>query len=165
MDIQELEVEINSMLAALQLKANKVSIVKDVSVQFIVDDFGTVVCGINRVDYIEVKKVIDAHFDGYRIIYITTNDNMSEKRYEVVWELMTGGYLKWIRFEHPRLFANLINIENFGNKIIVERLRRFNNRAKYKYLIEQNEWARRSSGTYVLSVDPGFYDLMVESGE
>ena len=164
MDIQELEIEINAALAALQLKQNKISIVKDVSVQFVIEDFGTIVCGINRVDYTEVKKIIDAHFDGYRIIYITTNDNMSEKRYEVVWELMTAGYMRWIRFEHPRLFNNLINIDNFGNKIISERLARFGSKAKHKYLIEQNEWARRNSGTYILSMDPGFYDMMPALG-
>ena len=164
MSIEDLEIEINTMLNALQLRPNKVYIVKDVSVQFVIEEFGTIVCGINRTDYVEVKKVVENHFVDYRIIYITTNDDLSKKRYEVIWELMTGGYMRWLRYEYPRLFNNLISIDNFGMKIIKERLLRYNNRTKYVYLIEQNEWAMRNSGTYVLSMDPGFYDSMPELG-
>ena len=160
--MDELEININAMFTALHLKPTKTSVVKDVSIQFIVEIFGTIVCGINRVDYTAVKIVIDDHFKGYRVIYITTNDNMNEKRYEVIWELMVGGYMRWIRFEYPRLFTSLITNENFGNKIIKERLNRFDDNAKYSYLIEQNQWAMRNASTYVLAVDPGFYDTMPE---
>ena len=165
MDIIELEIELNNIIIALQLRSNKISVVKNVSVQFVIAEFGTVICGINRIDYSEVKKVIDTHFDGYRILYVTTNDDLSAKRYEIIWELMTAGYMRWLRFEYTRLFTNLITVENFGIKIITERLKRFNGKVKYKYIIEQNEWAMRNAGTYILSIDPGFYDMMPELGE
>jgi hypothetical protein len=165
MSLEDLEIDLLAMVTAFQLTAKKVSVVKDISVQFVIEEFGTVICGINRIDYIEVKKVIDTHFSGYRVVYITTNDDMSTKRYEVLWELMTGGYMRWLRYEFPSTFKNTLINWGLSSKIINERLRRFNGREKYKYLIGQNEWALRSSENYVLSVDPGFFDMMIELGD
>lgn len=161
-EMKELDIQINASLTALQLKSSKLSLVKDVSIQFVIEEFGTIICGINRIDYSAVKKVVDEHYEDYRIIYITTNDTLLEKKYEIIWELMTGGYMRWIRLEHPRLFRNLITLENFGNRIITERMNRFAGKAKYNYLIAQNEWAKKVAETYVLSVDAGFYDMMPE---
>lgn len=165
MDLESIEIEVRNMLKALRLNFNVVRLTKGSSIQFVIEDFGTVVCCISRMDYSTVKEVVEDTFAGYRVLYITTDEDISTKRFDVVWELMTAGYMRWIRFEHQRIFNNLIKFENFGNKIIDERLRRFAGRPKYKYLIEQNEWARRNADTYVMSLDPGFYDMMPEEKE
>ena len=45
-------------------------------------------------------------------------------------------------------------------KIIKERLKVWDNAPKYRFLIDENEAALREATTYVLSVDPAFFDSM-----
>jgi hypothetical protein len=165
MDLEALEIDVRNMLKALRLDYDVVHLTSSSSIQFVIKDFGTVVCCISRMDYTTVREVVENTYMDYRVLYITTDEDISTKRFEVVWELMTAGYMRWVRFEHQRIFNNLITFENFGNRIIEERLRRFAGRPRYKYLIEQNEWAKRNADTYVMSIDPGFYDMMPEKYE
>ena len=160
--LAELEIEISILVSKLQLRTKRINLTKNTSFQFIAEDFGVVVCGMNHVDYVTVKTLVEDHLKDYKVVYVSVVDNISEKRYELIWELMTVGYMRWIRYENSHRFTNLITMENFGRKIIDERLRRFNKRPMYKYLIEQNEWAKRNAASYVLAVDPGFFDMMPE---
>jgi len=128
MTIEDLENEIEIMLHAFRVNAKVVRLIKTISVQFVVEQFGTIVCGVNRPDYKLVADQIEQDYPDYRVVYIVSEDNMLEKKDEVLWALMRGGYMKWIRVTYPRTFNESIIRGNFGNKIITQRLKIWNNK-------------------------------------
>lgn len=163
MDLLELETIIASMMAALRLKYKKRYLVKGSSVQYVVEDFGVLVCAINRMDYSQVNDALTKNFPGWRVVYITTNDNMLDKKYEVVWELMRCGYMKWLRIMYPHHTETvLLGQENLGARIISERLRVWANKPRYKFLIEDNKSALTGDLRREYAHDPSFFDYMPE---
>lgn len=163
MDLQEVEIHIRVMLKTLLLSSKKMSILKNVAVAFLIEDFGTIVCGINRVDYSQVDSVLEEQFKGYRRVYITTQENVAQKKYDVIWALMRGGYMRWLRASYPRQLKNiLMGGDGLGNRIIAERLRIWADRPKYGYLIEDNKSVANYGLLRELAHDPGFFDYMPE---
>lgn len=160
--IDDLEHEIEVMLSVLKLNYRKISIIKKTSVQYLIEDFGVIICGMERLDYGSMKEIIERDYEGWRAVYLTVHDDVSKEREKIIWELSRSGYLKWVRLKFPRQFNNFIIMEGFGKKIINERLKIWNGRNKYKFLIEDNEDALRQSETYLLSVEPSFYDYIPE---
>lgn len=157
--LTEMESEIGITLQSLRVPVKKLSVVSDVSVQFISDGFGTVVSVINRADYGFVSKAVREHYPDYRYIYVSTYDNLISKREEIIWTLMEGGYMTYIRQNFPRQFQHLIT-DGFGNKIIKERLRRWADKPMYRFLIEENVKAKDVPVTMVLATEPAFFDYM-----
>lgn len=160
MNMEELEIELDLMVHALKLNNKKTTLGRNVAVQYVVDDFGVVLCGIDRPDYKFVSETLSNRFEGYRFIYITTNDNMFEKKDEVVWDLMRSGYMKWIRTTYPREFKNLIVMGDYGSKIIRERLRLWADQPKYGFFIQDNLGAKQVPTNYILAHDSSFFDYM-----
>jgi hypothetical protein len=97
MDINILEDEVAIILNQLMVKFRKLNLLKDNSTQFVIDDFGLIVCCINRIDYSEVKSKVAEKFYGWRTVFITADEPLSKKKDEVLWNLMRGGYMKWLR--------------------------------------------------------------------
>lgn len=163
MELQELEAHIKVMLNNFMLSSKKMNILKNIAVAFLVDDFGIIVCGINRADYSQVESVLAEQFKNWRRVYITTQEDIVEKKYDVLWELMRCGYMKWLRTTYPRQLKNtLTGTENLATKILNERLRIWANRSKYKYLIEDTESVLKYGLLRELAHDPGFFDYMPE---
>ena len=163
MELQELEAHIKVMLNTFMLGSKKMNILKNIAVAFLVDDFGIIICGINRADYSQVESVLAEQFKNWRRVYITTQDNIVEKKDVVLWELMRCGYMKWLRTTYPRQLKNtLTGTVNLATKIINERLRIWANRSKYKYFIEDNESVLKYGSIRELAHDPGFFDYMPE---
>lgn len=163
MNIKELSEDVALMLHQLKLSSRKASISKDRSILFIVEDFGLIVCCIERIDYVQIKEIVAKDYKDWRLFFIATSDNVAEKKNQVLWDLMRCGYMKWLRFNFPRQIKNvLIGPNNLGNKIIEERLRVWNGRPKYKYLIEDNRVAIRNGVQRELTNDPSFFDYMPE---
>ena len=163
-DLLNLETYIGELITALRLKYKKVSVVRGVSFQLLIEEFGVMVCGISRSDYAEVSSIINTHFAGWRVVYITTKEAVYEKKEDILWALMRSGYLTYIRNAYPRQFNNLIVSEGFGNKIIRQRLKIWGEEPKHKWLVDEDKAALRESDTYILSVSPGYYDYMPECG-
>lgn len=161
-DLLNLETYIGELITALRLKYKKVAVVRGSSFQLLIEDFGVMVCGINRSDYTEVSSAVSRHFAGWRVVYITTKEAVYEKKEEIIWALMRSGYLTYIRNVYPRQFNNLVVSEGFGNKIVRQRLAIWGDKPMYKWLVEEDQAALKESGTYILSVSPGFYDYMPE---
>lgn len=163
MELQEIEAHIKVMLNTFMLSSKKVNVLKNIAVAFLVDDFGIIVCGINRSDYSQVESVLVEQFKNWRRVYITTQDDMVEKKYTVLWELMRCGYMKWLRTTYPRQLKNtLVGTDSLATKIIKERLRIWADRSKYKYFIEDNESVLKYGLMRELAHDPGFFDYMPE---
>jgi len=156
----ELEAEIDIILHTLKVKSKRVQLVRGTGAQFVCEDFGVVVSAINRTDYSSIKNIVRGKFPGYRDVYISTFDDLLEARDEILWTLMQSGYIKLIRMNFPRQFNKLIVSENFGNKIIDERLRRWGDIPKYRFFVEENKKAKEMPATMVLSTEPGFFDYM-----
>jgi len=158
-ELIELESDIEIVLRSLRVDFKKVYLVKDVSVQFVCEDFGVVVNAINRVDYFYINKVTLENFPNYRYIYISTFDDLLKAKEDIIWTLMQSGYMKFIRINFVRQFTELV-MNNFGNKIIDERLKRWGDQPKFKFFIEENKEARQLPVTMVLATDPAFFDMM-----
>jgi hypothetical protein len=163
MNLLELEAQIAITLNHFRVKFYKSVLSRGISSQFIVEDFGLLICCINRVDYAEASCAINEGYQDWRNIYITTGDSISEKRYTILWGLMRGGYMKWLRYKHPRQVRSALNgPENLGQKIIEERLRVWGNKPKYRFFIEDNLAVLHNGIIRELSSDPGFFDYMPE---
>lgn len=157
--MEELEAEITITLRILRLPFTKVNVVKNISSQYVCDDFGVVISVIDRDDYTFVKTAVSTAYPDYRYVFVSTHDSLVEARDEIVWTLMQGGFMRFVRTQQPRQFNNLI-LEGFGNKIINERLRRWGYKPKYKFLIEENIRARDIPVSMIITNDPAFFDYM-----
>jgi hypothetical protein len=161
--VQNLQDDIGIMLNQLRVGYKILSLIKNTSVQFVIEDFGLIIVCIDRLDYAQTSNVVDEKFEGWRTMYITTKDNLLSKKYEVIWNLMRCGYMKWLRYNFPRQVRNiLLGADNLGARIIEERLRIWNDEPKYKFLIEDNRGAQRNGLQRELSTDPSFFDYMPE---
>jgi len=98
----------------------------------------------------------------WRIINIKPNDSFEEKKMGVFWELMRSGYVHYLRIEVPRTFKAMIVSQGWDKKIIEKRLEIYKEDAKYNYWRDLNKWALKESSTYVLSMDPGFFDFLLD---
>jgi hypothetical protein len=163
MDLKELDDYVSIMLKQLRVSFKCLHLIRGASSQFIVNEFGLVICCINRVDYAQVKEVTDKQFPNWRVMYITTNDEIAEKKEQVLWELMRCGYMKWLRYNFPRQIKSILNgTDSLGQKIIKERLRIWDNKPKYTFLVEDNKLALVNGILRELTNDPSFFDYMPE---
>lgn len=163
MDLRELEDYIAIMLGQLRVAFKKFNIIRGISTQFIVEDFGLIICCINRVDYAQVNDMLIKNYPDWRLLYVTTNDDIATKKDEALWHLMRCGYMKWLRYTFPRQVKSIINgTESLGQKIIRERLRIWADKPKYKFLIEDNKAALVNGVIRELTSDPSFFDYMPE---
>ncbi len=163
MQLSELEDHVAITLNQLHVTHKKMSVMRGSSTQFMVDDFGLVVCCINRVDYAQVNDAVVEQFKGWRTVYITTNDDITEMKYRILWALMRGGYMKWLRYNFPRQVKNTLNgTDNLAQLIIKERLRLWGDNPKYRFFVEDNKVALRNGILRELTSDPSFFDYMPE---
>lgn len=156
----ELEADIDIMLRILKVPFKQRVLVKDVSSQFVAEDFGVVVSAINRSDYAFILRALQEELPGYRYVFISPHDDMVEAKDELIFALMQSGYMKYIRTNFSRQFTDLVSLQNLDRKIIDERLKRWGDEPKYRYLVEENKMARGASATMILATEPGFYDYM-----
>ena len=97
---------------------------------------------------------------GWRIVSVRPNNSFEEKKMEIFWELMKSGYIHYLRTEVPRTFKAMIAQQGWDKKIIEKRLKIYGNDPKYNYWRNLNQWALKEASTYVLSMDPGFFDFL-----
>lgn len=160
MTFDELETATAVMLKAFRLSYKTDRLIKSISFQCVVNQFGTVVTGLIGSEYKLVSDSVVQAYPDFRKVYIAHTDNMMEKKDEVLWALMRGGYISWIRSNFPRDFKSLITMQEFGKKIINKRLEIWDEQARYRYFIDYNRAALRQPATYMLSIDPSFFDYM-----
>ncbi len=160
MSLRRTVTDVGAVLGALRVPYSIASVYKNITVQYIIGQFGVVISVINPTEYGVISSKVEETFVGYRYIYIATTDNISDKRYEIIWELMRSGYMNWIRNSYGAQFPNILETDGLGNRIIEERLKVWNNQPKYSYLINTNIEAQQTSFRRVLAEDPAFFDYM-----
>src|SRR6056297_2756580 len=116
--------DVGVVLGAFKVPYNITSVVKNITTQFIIEDFGVVISVMNAADYSLVSEKVNDLFKGHRIVYVSDRESINEKRYEILWAMMKSGYMKWLRSNFSSQFINILETDNLGNRIIDERLRR-----------------------------------------
>lgn len=163
LELSELEDKLAIILQNFFVTFRKVSLIRGVSFQYIVDDFGLIVCGINRADYVQVDDAIANKYPGWRTVYITTHDTLREKKYDILWALMRGGYMRWLRLTYPRQIKNiLVGPDNLGQRIIKERLRIWGEQPKHRFLVDDNLYVQKNGLLREFTRDQAFFDYMPE---
>lgn len=130
------------------------------------DIFDVPIFGVKVVVYDEGDKFNPQNIKGFvdgswRVVLIKLGDDLEERKMEIIWELMESGYMHYLRMSHPRTFKHLVSLQGWDRKIISKRLEIYGNSQKYSYLKELNEDALKESASFILSLDPGFFDFLV----
>lgn len=162
MDIEELGQRVKDTLSRFYVKHRELSIANGQVTLLAVEDFGLMVCCTHRLNYGMTLSFLEDNYSDWRYFFIETEDDISEKRYKILWALMRCGYMKWLRTNFPRQIKNVLVQDNLGKRIIEERLRIWNNKTKYKYLIDDNQEALKNNMLSELAQDNGFFDYMPE---
>ena len=160
MSLRRTVTDVGTMLGALRVPYDVTSVYKNTTVQYVIKPFGVVVSIMSPADYGVISSKVEEHFKDYRLVYVATNDDISEKRYEIIWELMRSGYMRWLRRTYSVQFPNILEADGLGDRIIDERLKVWNYQPKYIYLINDNLEAQQIGFRRVLTDDPAFFDYM-----
>ena len=159
--LEELYTEIEILLSTFMVLYKRVPLGGNLSDVFEATEFGTVLVGIEPLDYSYTMQKLYDKYPGYRYIILTCDDSMLNKKDEILWELMRSGYIRYIRYKYQRQFNNMIQ-QGLGRKIITERLKIWGKDPKYKYLVAENLRCLSVSAPYLVSQDPAFFDFMPE---
>ncbi len=160
MSLRRTTYDVGAMLGAFRVPYSVTSVIKNITTQYVIEDFGVVISVINPGDYGVINERVDTTLKGYRKLFVSSNDDLNDKRYEIIWALMKSGYMKWLRYTYPAQFPNIVDTDNLGGRIIDERIARWGNAPKYKYLVADNISAKNAGFRQLLSRDPSFFDYM-----
>lgn len=162
--MNELEASLGATLNALQVEYRKTELIKNVATLFVINIFGVAICIMNRRDYKLVDNALKEAYKDWRIIYITIQDNFSEKKDKIIWQLMRSGYLRWLRSAcSESQFRRMMFEGGFANKILNARLKMWGDLPKHRYLKECDEFAKGQGRiSEYLSKEPAFFDFMPE---
>ena len=165
MSQKELVSDVKTLVSALHLPYKTIKLGRDLPEACLIDLFGTIVVGIDGKDYSQVLSFLYEKFKGYRTFFITTADNFTEKKDELIFDLMRSGYMRYIRIKYPNQFHMLLTTHNYGRKIIQKRLEVWQDLPRFQFLVAENKEALQQAESYILSVDASFYDYMPERVE
>jgi hypothetical protein len=163
--MEELKANIGATLIQLKVDYKEINVIKNTAALFTVDMFGVAVCAINRKDYSLVETALKESYAGWRIVYITSQDDYNEKKFEIIWDLMRSGYLRWLRSERcsDSEFRRMMFDGGFANKLLSERIKMWGDDPKYRYFKECDVFAKGQGRiSEYLSKEPAFFDFMPE---
>jgi len=152
--------DVGVLLGAFRLHYKITNVIKHITTQYIINDFGVIVSVTSTSDESRVATKLEEMYPGYKLLFIMIGDNVDDHRYPVLWELMHSGYLKWLRTNYSSSFRSILESGNLANLIIDERLKRWDNKPMYKFLIDANMFAKKIGTVRTLSEDPAFFDYM-----
>jgi len=158
-----LKTEIKSSLYALGLAGwEQLTLGHGVAEQYAIKNFGVVVCVVDKENISFVASKLYDFFSGWRVIYVTSIEELSIKKDELLWELARSGYFRWLRLTNYRKFSSVLSTSNLANKIIKKRLSIYGNKQKYNFFRQEDESALKTSTVQLLSMDPSFFDFIPE---
>ena len=161
--IEELKIEVAVSLRAFRIdRWQEFVIGKNVSFQFVIEQFGVIVCTINPDDRAFVENKLKERFRDWRFVFVSTLDNMAEAKDEILWALMRSGYMKWLRYTYEREYKYMFNTTNIARKIVDKRLEVWGAKEKYKFLVEDTIDGMKQPISRLISTEPAFFDEMPE---
>ena len=151
--------EVEQIIYLLGIEFNRVDM-GNVNV-FDIPVFGVKILFYTKVSDFKPELIKGFVNSSWRIVLIESESDLEEKRMEIIWELMRSGYIHYLRMEQPRTFKKLISLNGWDKKIINKRLEIYGEDQKYNYFRDLNKDALRESSTFILSIDPGFFDFLI----
>jgi hypothetical protein len=115
-----------------------------------------------KIIYLDGQEFDKKILEGWHIAWVHPDYSTSKAREKIIWALVKGGYFHYLRHNYKKTFQRTLAFEGWDKSLIEERMRRYKDMPKYNYMREINDDAKHESPTYVLSIDPGFYDFIVE---
>ena len=104
------------------------------------------------------KKVLK----GWHVAYVHPDYDLVRTRSAIVWGLVKGGYFHYLRHNYKNTFNKMMSFENWDKMMADERKRLYKDTPKYNYIRELMKNAELGGAMYTLSVDPGFFDFIIE---
>lgn len=133
--------------------------------QFSIEQFGLVICIVEKEDIGLVATKLQDFFKDYRIIYVTPSEDLNAMKESILWDLTRGGYLRWLRVNYPRKFNQTVVEQGLGTRLLKKRISLYRNKPKYKFWIEEDQDALKIAASYITSIEPGFFDYLPEEEE
>lgn len=115
-----------------------------------------------KVVYLDGQEFDNKILDGWYVVYVHPDYEVTKAKEKIVWGLVKGGYFHYLRNNYKKTFHYMLSNEGWGKKLIQERLSRFKDLPKYAYFIDLNKDALKATETWLLSQDPGFFDAIEE---
>jgi hypothetical protein len=115
-----------------------------------------------KIVYLDGQEFENKILDGWNVVYIHPDFDITKSKERIVWGLVKGGYFHYLRNNYKKTFHHMISNEGWGKRLIQERMKRFKRDPKYVYFAELNKDALRAAETWVMSQDSGFFDFMEE---
>lgn len=163
MGIEELKDELKIYLKILGISEwEHLTLGHGTAHQFVIEQFGIVLCALEQDDIKLVATKIYEFYKDYRITYVTPDDDLNKKKEDILWDFTRGGYIRWLRINYPRKFNQTIVDQGLGTKLLKERIAGYKNKPKYNFWIEEDKDALKTPTSYLLSIEPGFFDFLPE---
>jgi hypothetical protein len=125
------------------------------SVIYTVPTFGT------KVIYLNGQEFSKKELDGWNVGYVHPDFDIIEAKQKVVWALVRGGYFHYLHHNFKNTFNKILNDQGWDKALMVYRDTIYKDIPKYAYYRELNDFARKQPSSYILSIDPAFFDFML----
>jgi len=135
-------------------------------------EFSVVNAGDSKIFEVEKFGVKIIYLDGqlfdskslkdWHVTYVHPDYTVSKAREAIVFGLAKGGYFHYLHHNYKNTFNKMISFEGFDRMISEERKRIYRHRPMYNYIKELMKKADREGSMYTLSVDPGFFDWIIQ---
>lgn len=146
MDTQDVE----QMVRSFNVNFNRVNY--EDGALFVIEEFGVqVIFNAPSLKY-DAKK--------WWVTIIELTDDLEDKRMEVLWNMVRGGYFHYLRSEYPNTYRKMFSMFNYDKRLIDERLRIYGDKPKYNYFRQLNVGAKNRAANFIMATDPGFYDFL-----
>lgn len=121
-----------------------------------ISEFGT------KVVYMDGQMVDRKILNGWNVAYVHPDFNENSSRDRIVWALVRGGYFHYLRHNYKNTFNQMMNSQGWDKKLIEYRKKIYKEIPKYGYWKRLNDDGLNAASSYVLSMDPGFYDMIID---
>ena len=115
-----------------------------------------------KVVYLDGQLFDNKVLKGWHVAYVHPDYDVRKTRSTVVWGLVKGGYFHYLRNNYKNTFSKMMSFEGWDRMMEEERKRIYKDEPKYNYIREIMDNAKRGGAMYTLSVDPGFFDWIIE---
>ena len=115
-----------------------------------------------KVVYIDGQLFDKKVLKGWRIAYVHPDYDIPRAKNAIVLGLIGGGYFHYLRHNYKNTFNKMMSFEGWDKMMADERKRMYKDKPKYNYIKEIMKDADREGAMYTLSMDPGFFDFIIE---
>lgn len=150
--------ELDRMVFALLSQygvTNKKQVI-ETNIIYEVPQFGT------KIVYMDGQYFDKKILDGWYVAYVFPDFDFVEARNKVIWTLVKGGYFHYLRNNFKNTFNKMLHSEGWDRALIEHRKKSYKDLPKFAYWRDLNNKLSTVTYNYALSIDPGFFDTILE---